>query len=653
MSAVLEKKSPAINRAYSILEIKAVHEDERIIEGIATTISPDRMGDVVETDGIEFKLPMPLLNQHNSREPVGNVIKAEVRKGEIWIRAKFAAPGLLDYVDRAWAQVKAGLVRGLSIGFRSLEESWDKELGGFHFLRSEWMELSVVTIPANADASILSVKTAALGEAVSGRKFDHVVRLSLNPNPSGVPGQPKKEHRMKVRISEQISQFEAKSVAAQTRMTEIMDKAAEEGRSLDETEKTEYDGLKAEVKEVSEHIGRLKDHEQIAIQRATSVTSDVGTDPAKASVNRGGLQSSGVQVRSMAPKGILPARMAIAMYKANNNALYAAELAKMHWPDMPEVGLTLKAIVEAGDTTTSGWASQLVPSAQQLAGEFLDMYRNKTIMNRIQGTRMVPFNVAVPIRTAAGTFSWVGEAVAKPVTSETFTNITLTWAKAAAIIVITQELAKFSSPNAELLIRDSMIETLVRFFDSHFVSDTAAVANVSPAGILNGKTPVTPSGTSAATFRTDMNNLMNNFTANSVPLSGITLLMSDTQAVALSLMVTDLGVPLFPSVSSSGGTLLGFPVVTSEAVGTKIIAVKASDILIAEDPGVSVTASDQATIEMETTPAAGEQSPPSTQSVLKSMFQNNCIAIRAEQFKTWARARTAAVEYINGNAYVP
>ena len=34
------------DRAYSVLEIKAVSDDERTIEGIATTPSTDRMGDI-------------------------------------------------------------------------------------------------------------------------------------------------------------------------------------------------------------------------------------------------------------------------------------------------------------------------------------------------------------------------------------------------------------------------------------------------------------------------------------------------------------------------------------------------------------------------------------------------------------------------------
>ena len=40
-----------LDRAYSLLEIKQVDEDARIITGMATTPSPDRLQDVVEPRG--------------------------------------------------------------------------------------------------------------------------------------------------------------------------------------------------------------------------------------------------------------------------------------------------------------------------------------------------------------------------------------------------------------------------------------------------------------------------------------------------------------------------------------------------------------------------------------------------------------------------
>lgn len=152
-----------MNRAYSVLEVKRVDEGKRIIEGVATTPTPDRMGDIVEPLGVSFKNPLPLLWQHRSSEPVGTVKFEKPTADGIKFVAELASieePGKLkDRVDEAWQSVKAGLVRAVSIGFASIETAYIKGTGGIHFLKSEVLELSLVTIPANAEATITSIKS--------------------------------------------------------------------------------------------------------------------------------------------------------------------------------------------------------------------------------------------------------------------------------------------------------------------------------------------------------------------------------------------------------------------------------------------------------------------------------------------------------------
>lgn len=58
------------NRAYSLMQVKAVNEDSREITGIASTPEPDRYGDIVDPAGVKFTLPLPLLWQHWHDEPM-------------------------------------------------------------------------------------------------------------------------------------------------------------------------------------------------------------------------------------------------------------------------------------------------------------------------------------------------------------------------------------------------------------------------------------------------------------------------------------------------------------------------------------------------------------------------------------------------------
>jgi HK97 family phage prohead protease len=112
--------------------------------------------------GASFKLPLPLLWQHDSSAPVGQVTHATPTKTGIPVTiqlAKMDEPGTLkDRLDEAWQSIKLGLVRGLSIGFAPVEYSYLEDTGGIRFTKWNWLELSAVTIPANTDASIATIK---------------------------------------------------------------------------------------------------------------------------------------------------------------------------------------------------------------------------------------------------------------------------------------------------------------------------------------------------------------------------------------------------------------------------------------------------------------------------------------------------------------
>jgi hypothetical protein len=64
-----------------------------------------------------------------------------------------------DRLNEAWADLKTGLVRGFSIGFNPLEQAQIKDTFSYRYTSWEWLELSPVTIPANAEATIQTVKS--------------------------------------------------------------------------------------------------------------------------------------------------------------------------------------------------------------------------------------------------------------------------------------------------------------------------------------------------------------------------------------------------------------------------------------------------------------------------------------------------------------
>jgi HK97 family phage prohead protease len=174
--------------AYSLMELKALDDDKRILTGVASTPVPDLCDDIVEPEGAEFKLPLPFLWQHWRDSPIGHVTAAKVSKTGIAVTiqlVKVDEPQTLkDKLDEAWQYLKTGLVRGLSIGFipqesANIEGSW-----GRRHLRWRWTELSAVTIACNPDAMVTSMKS--LNGARPSREVIDAIRSSHNPRGSGI-----------------------------------------------------------------------------------------------------------------------------------------------------------------------------------------------------------------------------------------------------------------------------------------------------------------------------------------------------------------------------------------------------------------------------------------------------------------------------------
>lgn len=153
-----------MSKAYSTLKVKAVNDDgeTRTITGIASTPKQDRDDDIMDMAGCKFALPIPLLWQHNHNEPIGEVTEARVTDDGIEITAtivKIEEEGSLkNRTDEAWHSIKSGLVKCLSIGFKLIEYNYMEDSWGLHIKEWEWYELSAVTVPANPDAMITSVK---------------------------------------------------------------------------------------------------------------------------------------------------------------------------------------------------------------------------------------------------------------------------------------------------------------------------------------------------------------------------------------------------------------------------------------------------------------------------------------------------------------
>ena len=434
-------------------------------------------------------------------------------------------------------------------------------------------------------------------------------------------------------LKEQIAKALAAINERKKQMADLMTKAATEtGATPDGEAETKIQGLETEIKNLELNLTRLQGLEKSQAEWGENTTPVAGANPEQGLKST---QGNKIEVVSVLPKGVGFAQYAraklIAQLEAKSgNYITPLQVAKnMHFNDEVQ-NLIEKATL--GTTTNSGFAATLV-NENRLVGEFIELLQAASVFDKLQGYRPVPFNSKIPSQLTGGTAAWVGEGAAKPLTNPTFGEVEIKEHKLAAITVYTQELMRRSDPAVDALVRDDLIAASSRLIDATFLGAQAASATT-PIGVLNGVAAIPDTGETAAAYEADLLSLINAFVGNNLSLDGSYFLMSETRAAKISLLRDALGNQYFPGMALRGDrTLMGVPVVTSETVGNKIILVKMSEILIADDGGVDISYSDQATLVDGAT--------------THNLWQENKFAVRVEKFITWAKRRPVASAWID------
>lgn len=448
-----------------------------------------------------------------------------------------------------------------------------------------------------------------------------------------------------VSISEQIAAFEAKRASNAARMKEIMDEAGAEGSTLDEAQQEEFDGLQEDNEAIDKHLKRLR-----AVEKSEGETAK----PVDGQTQKQGTEArAGVVIKAPKPEpGIRFARYArcLGLARKGGRDLMGVVEEQYGQRDPDLVGI-VKAAVSAVNTTTD---AALIGNEGGF-GDFVEYLRPLTIVGRfgqggVPGLRRVPFRVPLIRQTGGATGYWVGEGAAKPLTKPTWGRTELSPLKAANIAVATMEALRDSSPSAETLLRDDLAAAIAAAIDTAFIDPTnAGSAGVKPAAITNGLTGITSGGNDAAAIREDVRKAMAAFIAANNPLSTGVWIMSATTALSLSMLRTALDQPEFSGITMNGGTFFGLPVVVSEYIDGYVVLANASDIWFADDGGVAVDMSTEASLQMADNPTISSVTP--TAADLVSMFQTNSVAFRAERTINWTRRRDTGVALIEGVAW--
>jgi HK97 family phage major capsid protein len=632
-----------LERAYSLVTIKGFDPERRSFSGIATSPVADRMGDTIDHRGVTYKNPLPLLLYHDGHKPVGEArFHKPTEHGTLFEStiSTIDRPGVVkDRLDEAVDSLNAKppLIRGVSIGFRPLKEpTYNKDTGGLHFSSIEVLELSMVVVPAHQDATIHTLKQFDVHRpAASG------TGPSTSRSTPGVSG--RTVDRSMTPVSEQLAEQRQTLQTKSARLEELMVAEETEG-GLQPEETTERETLTGELKSITAKIGHLS-----ALEAAQAAQATNATMPAMRMATP---TQTRVEFKKKEPlqKGMLFTRYALSI--AAGRGSYSDTLAyAKRYSDTPEIAAYVKmmwdrkAVEGTAVVSSPGWGGELVNPNTAMT-EFVELLMPMTIIGRVPGFRKVPFNIPIITQTGGSLIDWVGEGGLKPVGELAFTRETLGWTKCAGIVVMTEELVRFSSPDAEERARQDLQEQVAKFLDEQFIQVGIAPGTNNPASITYNVTSPAASGTTVEALKADLQAALATFTAAKIPITGLVIVTTPDVALGISLLSTDLGqAPQGFNVTPTGGTLLGYPVIVSESVDPGVIVIfKPSEIFLASDGQVRLDASNQATLDMNT----GSPTSPTF-----NLWQRDCIALRAEQFINWKKRRSDVVAVIDSAAYGP
>jgi hypothetical protein len=254
----------------------------------------------------------------------------------------------------------------------------------------------------------------------------------------------------------------------------------------------------------------------------------------------------------------------------------------------------------------------------------------------------------MPAQTAGGTYKWVGQGKMKPVTNAQYASVTLAFAKASGIIVLTEELVRLSTPSAETAVRDELVKG--RTLPRHAVRGFHGGCGRERQSGLNHERCDRHSGFSgndgSGTHRHRGSPRRNGGSRLSAqrarhPNERVAGVQSRLGLNAVGRRSS----PASPLPAERCSVFRSLLPVSRRADHRRPRSV---------DPHcgrkwVEIDISREASIQLDSAPT----DPPDATAVLTSLWQANLVGLRVERYITWGKARTTAVDRITSVAYAP
>lgn len=339
--------------------------------------------------------------------------------------------------------------------------------------------------------------------------------------------------------------------------------------------------------------------------------------------------------------GLAAGRALVAKALARPETPAAVIAAGQNWLDRHDIQAYLqKAAVSAAEVSDFAGLGQ-----SQLEAQFLEASAPDDLIARLDASPAVPFTRAYYGQNVTG--DRVPEGAPSPIRFPDVDTETVARIKHTAAIVVTTETltAGASNPNIAAGFAAMLSRGVLR-------AEAASMLDPDYAGSLTaGVTAFPIAGTSAANFDSAIAETLERFVVNGGdPTQGVWI-TSPTVGTHLASLRSS-GLLAFPTVTASGGTLAGLPLIVSwgayEASNSPrdslLVLVDRSKVFTWRGP-IELSASREGSAQLDTDPTDS----PSAEVVQVSLWQTNTVALKALAWSGWIAA-PGSVQLVDGIA---
>lgn len=410
---------------------------------------------------------------------------------------------------------------------------------------------------------------------------------------------------------------------------------------------SEMEKVETQIAAIDKKIALAKKVEAIKAEAAKPVVgANAGADIMVGGVARGSavaLRGNGrvdSKPQAWEAPGIGFARFVKCYAAAAGNMSVAHDLARAWYPD--DKRLDFKAALLQNTGTAGGF---LVP--EQQSRELVEYLRH---MAKVRPhARVVPLNgtMTMPVQSSGAAATYIGENTDDNAQDITFGQRRLTARKLRALIAVSNDLIRNSSPEADTIVRDDLAGALAEAEDLSFIRGSGIGDN--PKGMRYWATNVTNgAGTTAANIEADLIAMVYRLTAAKkgqlrsprwfMPSRSFFKLYSLRYAIS-----SDPVSLVFPEIRNSVPMLLGYPVSVSDQIpitlgsgsSTEIYLADMGDAIIGEEMGVTIAFSSEASFR-------------DSGGTLQSAYSLDLSVLRAIAKHDFIMRRDASVEVLYG-----